>query len=52
MSAAAAFLKEQLGAVKYREILESVGFQHLADAVRLFTVEFEVTRSGYYLKRL
>ena len=52
MSAAAAFLKEQLGVVKYREILQSVGFQHLVDAVRLFDVEFEVTRSGYYVKRL
>ncbi len=52
MSAAAAFLKEQLGAAKYKEILASVGFQHLVQAVRLFDVEFEVTRGGYYLKRL
>ena len=51
MSAAAAFLKEQLGAAKYKEILASVGFQHLVQAVRLFDVEFEVTRGGYYLKR-
>jgi len=52
MSAAAAYLKQELGAETYKEILQSVGFPHLADAVRLFDAEFEVTRGGYYLKRL
>ena len=51
LSSAAAHLKEQLGAAKYREILKSVGFAHLVQAVRLFDHEFEVDTKGYYMKR-
>ena len=51
LSSAAAHLKEQLGAAKYREIMKSVGFQHLVQAVRLFDHEFEVDTKGYYMKR-
>ena len=51
MSSAASYLKEQLGAGKYKEILKSVGFPHLAQAVRLFEEEFTVDQKGYYLTR-
>ena len=51
LSNAAAHLKEQLGAAKYRDILKSVGFQHLVQAVRLFDHEFTVDSKGYYMKR-
>ena len=51
LSSAASHLKEQLGAERYKEILKSVGFQHLVQAVRLFEHEFTVDRKGYYMKR-
>jgi hypothetical protein len=51
LSGAASHLKEQLGAERYKEILKSVGFQHLVQAVRLFEHEFTVDRKGYYMKR-
>ena len=51
LSGAASHLKEQLGAAKYREILKSVGFAHLVQAVRLFDHEFDVDTKGYYMKR-
>ena len=51
LSSAATHLKEQLGAAKYREILKSVGFAHLVQAVRLFDHEFDVDTKGYYMKR-
>ena len=51
LSSAAAHLKEQLGAAKYRETLKSVGFAHLVQAVRLFEHEFAVDTKGYYMTR-
>ena len=52
MSAAAAHLKKELGEERYKEVLKSVGFAHLVQAVRLFDDAFEVDHKGYYLKRV
>ena len=52
MSAAAAYLKEQLGAKEYADALRDAGVQRLVQAVELFDAEFEVLPGGYYLRRV
>jgi hypothetical protein len=52
MSAAAAYLKEQLGAKEYADALKAAGVQRLVQAIELFDAEFEVLPGGYYLRRV
>ena len=51
VAAASLFLKNNLGD-SYVDTLRAVGFgKHLAEAIRLFD-EFELTKKGYYVKRV
>ncbi len=51
VESAALYLKEDLGD-NYGDTLTPVGFgKHLAEAIRLFDSDFELTKRGYYVKR-
>ena len=51
VAAASLYLKNNLGD-SYVDTLRAVGFgKHLAEAIRLFD-EFELTKKGYYVKRV
>ena len=46
----ALYLKGHMGA-EYEAVLREVGFgKHLAEALRLFSDYFELTKGGYYVK--
>ena len=50
VASAVVFLKANMGDV-YVDILREVGFgKHLAEAIRRFADNFELTRGGYYVR--
>ena len=48
-STAARKLKDEFGEAEYLQMLKDGYFEHLSDAVHLFTDEFTVTRLGYWI---
>ena len=50
VASAALWLKNQMGA-EYESTLRDVGFgKHMAEALRLFSDHFQLTKGGYYVK--
>mgnify|MGYP000288020209 CR=1 FL=1 len=50
VASVALYLKGHMGSA-YDDVLREVGFgKHLAEALRLFSDHFEMTRGGYYVK--
>ena len=50
MAGAALWLKGHMGSA-YEDVLREVGFgKHLAEALRLFSDHFQLTKGGYYVK--